>query len=111
VGGNRVAQAGVRHSCQHPSEFGNDIIGELGQASESDTPVGPDLRRQGIPDNLVLSTRRAATVANFLVSQGVNPNIVSAKEVGDTRPGAPNDTPQGRAQNRRMEITVQGPGA
>lgn len=75
------------------------------------TPVGPDLQRQGIPDNLVLSTRRAATVANFLISQGVNPNIVSAKGVGDTRPVAPNDTPQGRAQNRRIEITVQGPGA
>jgi chemotaxis protein MotB len=75
------------------------------------TPVGPELQRQGIPDNLVLSTRRAATVANFLISQGVNPNIVSAKGVGDTRPVAPNDTPQGRAQNRRMEITIQGPGA
>ena len=75
------------------------------------TPVGPELQRQGIPDNLVLSTRRATTVANFLISQGVNPNIVSVKGVGDTRPVAPNDTPQGRAQNRRIEITVQGPGA
>ena len=75
------------------------------------TPVGPELQRQGIPDNLVLSTRRAATVVTFLVSQGVNANIISAKGVGDTRPIAPNDTPQGRAQNRRIEITVQGPGA
>ena len=74
-------------------------------------PVGPALQRQGIPDNLVLSTRRAATVVSFLTSQGVNPNIISAKGVGDTRPVAPNDTPQGRAQNRRIEITVQGPGA
>jgi chemotaxis protein MotB len=74
-------------------------------------PVGPELQRQGVPDNLVLSTRRAATVANFLVAQGINPNIVSAKGVGDTRPVAPNDTPQGRAQNRRIEIIVQGPGA
>jgi chemotaxis protein MotB len=74
-------------------------------------PVLPALQRQGIPDNLVLSARRAATVVSFLVSQGVNPNIISAKGVGDTRPIAPNDTPQGRAQNRRIEITVQGPGA
>jgi chemotaxis protein MotB len=74
-------------------------------------PVGPGLQRQGIPDNLVLSTRRAATVVSFLTAQGVNPNIISAKGVGDTRPVAPNDTPQGRAQNRRIEITVQGPGA
>jgi chemotaxis protein MotB len=74
-------------------------------------PVLPALQRQGIPDNLVLSTRRAASVVTFLVSQGVNPNIISAKGVGDTRPVAPNDTPQGQAQNRRIEITVQGPGA
>ena len=75
------------------------------------TPVGSQLQRQGIPDNLVLSTRRAAAVVTFLVSQGVNPNIIAAKGVGDTRPVASNDTPQGRAQNRRIEITIQGPGA
>ena len=74
-------------------------------------PVGPALQRQGIPDNLVLSTRRAAAVVTFLVSQGVNPNIISAKVFGETHPVAPNDTPQGRAANRRIEITIQGPGA
>ncbi len=75
------------------------------------TPVGPALQRQGIPDNLVLSTRRASTVVSFLISQGVNPNVISAKGFGDTRPEASNDTPQGRAANRRIEITIQGPGA
>jgi chemotaxis protein MotB len=75
------------------------------------TPVGPELQRQGIPDNLVLSTRRAAAVATFLVQQGIDPNIISAKGFGDTRPVAPNNTPQGQAQNRRIEIVVQGPGA
>ena len=74
-------------------------------------PVGAPLKRGGINDNLTLSSRRAGDVVTFLVSQGVNPNIISAKGVGDTRPVAPNDTPQGRAQNRRIEITVQGPGA
>jgi chemotaxis protein MotB len=75
------------------------------------TPVGPALQRQGVPDNLVLSTRRASTVVTFLVSQGVSPNIISAKGFGETHPEASNDTPQGRAANRRIEITVQGPGA
>ena len=74
-------------------------------------PVGPDLQKQGIPDNLVLSTRRAAEVATFLVQQGVPSSNISVKGFGDTRPVASNDTPQGRAQNRRIEITVQGPGA
>ncbi len=75
------------------------------------TPVGPALQRQGVPDNLVLSTRRAATVVTYLVSQGVNPNVISAKGFGETRPEASNDTQQGRAANRRIEITIQGPGA
>jgi chemotaxis protein MotB len=75
------------------------------------TPVGPGLKAQGIPDNLVLSTRRAAAVVTFLVAQGVNPNIISAKGFGDTHPVAPNDTPENKAKNRRIVITVQGPGA
>ncbi len=75
------------------------------------TPVGPGLKAQGVPDNLVLSTRRAAAVATFLIAQGVNQNITSAKGFGDTHPVAPNDTPADRAKNRRIVITVQGPGA
>jgi chemotaxis protein MotB len=75
------------------------------------TAVGPDLQKQGIPDNLVLSTRRAAEVATYLVQQGVPAPNISVKGFGDTKPVASNDTPQGRAQNRRIEITVQGAGA
>jgi chemotaxis protein MotB len=74
-------------------------------------PVGPALQRQGINDNLTLSTRRAGAVVSYLVSQGVDPNIISAKGFGDTHPVAPNDTPADRARNRRIVITIQGPGA
>jgi chemotaxis protein MotB len=74
-------------------------------------PVGPALQRAGIADNLDLSSRRAATVVAFLGSKGVNPNILSAKGFGATHPIAPNDTPQGRAQNRRIEIVLEGTGA
>jgi chemotaxis protein MotB len=74
-------------------------------------PIGPALQRAGIADNLDLSSRRAASVVTFLTSQGVNPNILSAKGFGATHPVAPNDTPQGRAQNRRIEIVLEGPGA
>ena len=76
-----------------------------------DQPVGPPLQRAGINDNLTLSSRRAGEVVTFLISQGVNPNIISAKGFGDTHPVAPNDTPADRAKNRRIVITVQGPGA
>lgn len=75
------------------------------------TPVGAQLQQQGVTDNLVLSTRRASTVVTYLAAQGFNPNIVSAQGFGETHPAATNDTPEGRAANRRIEITVQGPGA
>ena len=75
------------------------------------TPVGPQLKQQGINDNLTLSSRRAGAVVTYLVSQGVNANIISAKGFGDTHPVDSNDTPEGRAKNRRIVITVQGPGA
>lgn len=75
------------------------------------TPVGPELQRAGINDNLTLSSRRAGAVVTYLISQGVNPNIISAKGFGETHPVAPNDTPANRAKNRRIVITIQGPGA
>ena len=74
-------------------------------------PIGPALQRAGVTDNLDLSSRRAANVAAFLQSQGVNPSILSAKGFGETHPVAPNDTPLGRAQNRRIEIVLEGTGA
>ncbi len=47
----------------------------------------------------------------YLTSQGVNPNIISAKGFGDTHAVAANDTADERAQNRRIEIVTEGPGA
>ena len=60
---------------------------------------------------MTLSSRRADAVVAFLVSQGVNPNLLSSKGFGETHPVAPNNTPDNRAQNRRIVITMQGPGA
>jgi chemotaxis protein MotB len=73
--------------------------------------VGPALQRAGIANNIDLSSRRADNVVAYLESQGVSPNIISAKGFGDTHAVAPNDTPDGRAQNRRIEIVLEGPGA
>jgi chemotaxis protein MotB len=74
-------------------------------------PVGPALQRAGIANNIDLSSRRADDVVAYLESQGVNPSIISAKGFGDTHPVASNDTPDGRAKNRRIEIVMEGPGA
>jgi chemotaxis protein MotB len=73
-------------------------------------PIGPGLRREGITSNLELSQKRADTVMQFLIAQGVNPSLVSAQGFGDANPVASNDTPQGRAQNRRVELTLAGSG-
>ena len=73
--------------------------------------VGAPLKRAGIENNVDLSSRRADNVVAYLESQGVNPNIISAKGFGDTHPVASNDTPDGRAKNRRIEIVREGPGA
>ena len=73
-------------------------------------PVGRDLMRRGVTTNQDLSQRRADAVMQFLISQGVNPELVSAQGHGDTDPVAPNDTVAGRAQNRRVEITIATPG-
>lgn len=74
-------------------------------------PVGPALQQAGIMNNLDLSSRRADNVVAYFRLQGVNPNILSAKGFGETHPVASNDTAQGRAQNRRIEIVLEGPGA
>jgi len=74
------------------------------------TPVGPELRREGIGSNLDLSSRRADTVADALIGLGAPRAIISADGRGETNPVASNATPEGRAQNRRIEITLVGPG-
>jgi chemotaxis protein MotB len=73
-------------------------------------PIGPELRQQGIATNEDLSLKRAQTVVQYLVSQGVNPNLLTAQGLGDANPVAPNDTAQGRSQNRRVELTLPGQG-
>jgi chemotaxis protein MotB len=74
------------------------------------TPIGPELMREGVTSNVVLSQRRADNVMNFMISQGVNPSLVSAQGFGDADPVASNATPAGRAQNRRVELTLVGSG-
>jgi chemotaxis protein MotB len=73
-------------------------------------PIGPGLVREGITSNLELSQKRADNVMQFLISQGVKPSLVSARGFGEADPVASNDTPAGRGQNRRVELTLAGSG-
>jgi len=74
------------------------------------TPVGPQLQRRGITNNTDLSLKRASEAVAFFQSQGVNPNLLNARGFGEANPVASNDTPEGRAKNRRIEIVLNGDG-
>jgi chemotaxis protein MotB len=71
-------------------------------------PIGAALQRQGITSNQILSQKRAENVMEFLLSQGVKPDLIAAQGFGDGNPVASNDTAQGRAQNRRVELSLAG---
>jgi outer membrane protein OmpA-like peptidoglycan-associated protein/tetratricopeptide (TPR) repeat protein len=57
-------------------------------------------------DNLKLSTGRAVSVVNYLLGKGVNNSRLSFKGFGEANPVADNDTEEGRALNRRTELSV-----
>jgi outer membrane protein OmpA-like peptidoglycan-associated protein len=56
--------------------------------------------------NMSLSERRAAAVVNYLASQGVTRSRLRPAGRGETEPVASNDTDEGRAKNRRVEIAI-----
>ena len=56
--------------------------------------------------NLQLSQRRAESVANFLATQNVNRARFATEGFGETDPIASNETAEGRAQNRRVEVAI-----
>lgn len=61
----------------------------------------------GMPaSNLELSTRRAEVVRDVLVTAGIDSRRIAAKGMGEAKPIATNNTPEGRQMNRRVEIEV-----
>jgi outer membrane protein OmpA-like peptidoglycan-associated protein len=61
----------------------------------------------GYEYNLQLSQKRANSVSSYLAAQGVQPVRLQTQGLGPDRPVAANDTPDGRSQNRRVEITLE----
>jgi len=59
------------------------------------------------PSNWELSTSRAVNVVKFLMEEGVKPEVLSAAGYGEHDPVASNDTAEGKAKNRRIEIVLQ----
>jgi len=58
--------------------------------------------------NQELSERRAQSVRDYFVQQGIPSNAIEARGFGKSEPIASNDTPEGRQQNRRVELVMSG---
>jgi chemotaxis protein MotB len=61
---------------------------------------------QRYPTNWELAGARAASVVRFLAERGIPTQRMAAVSLADTQPAASNDTPEGRAANRRIEIRL-----
>ncbi|HEY8330368.1 MAG TPA: OmpA family protein, partial [Pseudomonas sp.] len=77
---------------------GSDVVGIKVNGHTDST--GTDAYNQG------LSERRAASVVDYLVSQGVAQDKLSSEGFGESKPVADNSSKEGRAENRRVEIMV-----
>lgn len=57
-------------------------------------------------NNLLLSSKRAESIAQYLINKGIQSTRITTKGLGDTKPIADNNTEKGRAQNRRTSFTI-----
>jgi chemotaxis protein MotB len=99
---------------------GKEVLGKVGsiikgltdkvvrvEGHTDNVPIAEPLRRI-YPTNWELSAARAINVVRFLQdSAGVPPEMLMAVAFGEYRPIAPNDTPENKQKNRRIEIALQ----
>ncbi len=78
-----------------------DVVGNT-----DDVPVGPELAGR-YPTNWELAGARAAVVVRYLHEKGVDPRKMEAISAAEYHPVAPNDSPAGRAQNRRTDLLLR----
>jgi outer membrane protein OmpA-like peptidoglycan-associated protein len=75
------------------------------------TVVGHTDSTGSVAINNPLSVNRAAAVRDYIAVRGVTPTRIATDGRGSREPVAQNDSPAGRAQNRRVEIFLRDPGA
>ena len=78
----------------------------LVEGDTDNVPITGNLSKK-YPTNWELSVARAIRIVRYLEKQGIDPEILSAVAFGEHRPVAGNDTPEGRAKNRRIAIILQ----
>ena len=65
------------------------------------------IETERFPSNWELSAIRATTVLRYFIQQGIDPERMSATGYADFIPLVPNDTPENRAKNRRVEFVLE----
>lgn len=91
-----------------------DIFAEMARLlAEYDNPIQVEghtdnqpIRNLRYPSNWELSAARASAIVKLLSGAGVSAQRLSAVGYGEHQPSADNDTPQGRAQNRRVALMI-----
>lgn len=85
----------------------NKLSTLLNKHTELNIEISGHTDGRGDPElNMTLSENRAKAVVDYLVSKGIDRSRLNAKGYGITQPVASNDTPQGRAKNRRTEFKI-----
>lgn len=99
------------------AELKQDILFFLDHLNTQLDPMSNRIIAEGHTDNVPIHTQqydsnwdlsaaRAFSVIYFFINKGINPERLVAHGFGEFRPVTPNDTEQGRAANRRIEITI-----
>ena len=85
----------------------NEVAEALKQQKDRDITVEGHTDNQGTAQsNLDLGQKRAESVRDYIVTRGVDPSRIKAVGIGQARPIADNSNPEGRANNRRVEIII-----
>ncbi len=85
----------------------DELVAYLNRKDDERIEVGGHTDNVGTAaKNLLLSQDRANTVRAYLLMKGIDPSRVTAKGYGMSKPVASNATADGKAQNRRTEVTV-----
>ena len=92
TGAEQILDDAARWLLDHP-----DLVVEVAGHTDSDGSTAA---------NLELSDRRANTVRDYLIARGVNPKNITARGYGESQPTADNETPEGKAENRRVELRI-----
>ncbi|MDD5688184.1 MAG: flagellar motor protein MotB [Elusimicrobia bacterium] len=101
--GSAELKSGFTEVLAEVNKFINDNTGTIIVSGHADAVP---LNRGKYKDNWYLSAERGWSVANELIKSGIDPKRFQIRGYGEFHPVAGNDTEEGRAKNRRIEMTI-----